>query len=377
MLASGAQRLGSRQTIAAIALVLAVFVPAGPVPVHAAEQPLLNIYNWSDYIDPDLILEFEQEFGIKVNYDIYDSSEIVDTKLLTGHSGYDIVVHSASFSARLIPIGVYRSVDYERLANWHHIDKELVAKIRRYFGQDIAGVPYMWGTTGFAYNRDLILERMPDAPLDSAAMLFDPDVVARFADCGVSLLDDPTSVIPIAMMYLGFPANSVDPEHLAKAEELLKGVRPYVKYFSSTKMLLDLPSREVCLAMAWSGDYAVAISRAAEAGVDIDLGYTIPREGAIDWYDVMYIPADAPHPDNAYLFLDFMLRPAVIARASNYIGYANANRDARPLVDAVLTSDPGIYPDQQTMNRLEPSVVLPPKLERRRSRTWTKVKTGL
>lgn len=377
MLTSGAQRLGSRQTIAAIALVLAVFVPAGPVPVHAAEQPLLNIYNWSDYIDPDLILEFEQEFGIKVNYDIYDSSEIVDTKLLTGHSGYDIVVHSASFSARLIPIGVYRSVDYERLANWHHIDKELVAKIRRYFGQDIAGVPYMWGTTGFAYNRDLILERMPDAPLDSAAMLFDPDVVARFADCGVSLLDDPTSVIPIAMMYLGFPANSVDPEHLAKAEELLKGVRPYVKYFSSTKMLLDLPSREVCLAMAWSGDYAVAISRAAEAGVDIDLGYTIPREGAIDWYDVMYIPADAPHPDNAYLFLDFMLRPAVIARASNYIGYANANRDARPLVDAVLTSDPGIYPDQQTMNRLEPSVVLPPKLERRRSRTWTKVKTGL
>ena len=377
MLTARAQRRGSRQTIALIALVLAAFMPAGTVPAHAAEKPLLNIYNWSDYIDPELILEFEREFGIKVNYDIYDSSEIVDTKLLTGHSGYDIVVHSASFSARLIPIGVYRSVDYGRLANWHHIDKELIAKIRRYFGEDIAGVPYMWGTTGFAYNRDMILERMPDAPLDSAAMLFDPSVVARFADCGVSLLDDPTSVIPIAMMYLGFPANSVEPEHLAKAEELLKGVRPYVKYFSSTKMLLDLPSREVCLAMAWSGDYAVAISRAAEAGVDINLSYTIPKEGAIDWYDVMYIPADAPHPDNAYLFLDFMLRPAVIARASNYIGYANANRDARPLVDTALTSDPGIYPDQQTMNRLEPSVVLPPKLERRRSRTWTKIKTGL
>jgi putrescine transport system substrate-binding protein len=268
-------------------------------------------------------------------------------------------------------------VDYLRLRNWHHIDPDLVAKIRRYFGDNIAGVPYMWGTTGFAYNREMVLERMPDAPLNSAAMLFDPAVVSRFADCGISLLDDPTSVIPIAMLYLGHPANSVEPEHLAEVEELLKAVRPYIKYFSSTKMLLDLPSREVCIAMAWSGDYAVAITRAAEAGVDIDLGFTIPLEGAIDWYDVMYIPADAPHPDNAYRFIDFMLRPDVIARASNYIGYANANRSATPLVDPALTGNPAIYPDAQTMQRLQPSVVLPPKLERRRSRTWTKVKTGL
>ncbi|MEE4144194.1 MAG: polyamine ABC transporter substrate-binding protein [Halieaceae bacterium] len=363
------------QALAVIVLLLASLAPTHPL--YAAEEPLLNIYNWSDYIDPELIREFERESGIKVNYDIYDSSEIVDTKLLTGHSGYDIVVHSASFSARLIPIGVYQSVDYGRLENWHHIDSDLLAKIRRYFGEDIAGVPYMWGTTGFAYNREMVLERMPDAPLDSAAMLFDPAVVSRFADCGVTLLDDPTSVIPIAMLYLGLPANSVEPEHLAKVEQLLKAVRPYIKYFSSTKMLLDLPSREVCIAMAWSGDYAVATTRAAEAGVDIDLAYTIPKEGAIDWYDVMYIPADAPHPDNAYRFLDFMLRPEVVARASNYIGYANANRDALPLVDEVLSSDPAIYPDQETMKRLEPSVVLPPKLERRRSRTWTKIKTGL
>ncbi|MBP6683118.1 MAG: extracellular solute-binding protein, partial [Halioglobus sp.] len=198
-----------------------------------------------------------------------------------------------------------------------------------------------------------------------------------FADCGVSLLDDPTSVIPIAMLYLGYPANSVEPEHLAEVEQLLKGVRPYIKYFSSTKMLLDLPSREVCVAMAWSGDYAVASSRAAEAGVEIDLGYTIPREGAVDWYDNMYIPADAPHPENAYLFLDFMLRPEVIARASNYIGYANANRSATALVDPAISGDPAIYPDPVTMERLEPSVILPPKLERRRSRAWTKIKTGL
>jgi putrescine transport system substrate-binding protein len=360
-----------------VILLLAGVLLLGASVASAAREPLLNIYNWSDYIDPELVQEFEREFGIKVNYDIYDSSEIVDTKLLTGRSGYDLVIHSTSFSQRLIPIGVYERVDYARLRNWHHMDPDLLARIREHFGDDIAGVPYMWGTTGFAYNREMVLERMPDAPLDSAAMLFDPTIVSRFADCGVSLLDDPTSVIPIAMLYLGYPANSVEPQHLEEVEQLLKRVRPYIKYFSSTKMLLDLPSREVCIAMAWSGDYAVASSRAAEAGVEIELGYTIPREGAIDWYDNMYIPADAPHPENAYLFLDFMLRPEVIARASNYIGYANANRSAKALVDPAITGDPAIYPDPVTMERLEPSVILSPKLERRRSRAWTKIKTGL
>ncbi|MEZ5573000.1 MAG: extracellular solute-binding protein [Halioglobus sp.] len=343
----------------------------------AAAGATLNIYNWADYIDPELIDEFEREYQIKVNYDVYDSSEMVDTKLMTGGSGYDVVIHSSSFSARLIPIGVYQNVDRSRLKNWHHIDRELIAKIAEDYGEDIAGVPYMWGTTGFTYNQDMVLARMPDAPVSSAAMIFDPAVVARFADCGVSLLDDPTSVIPMAMLYLGHPPNSVDPEHLQQVEQLLKAVRPYIKYFSSTKTLLDLPSKEVCVAMSWSGDYAVASARAAEAGIDIDLRYTIPREGSLDWYDLMYIPSDAPHPDNAYLFLDFMLRPEVIARATNFVGYANANRDATVLVDSEIAGDPAIYPDAQTRQRLYGSFILAPKLERRRSRTWIKVKSGL
>lgn len=343
----------------------------------ASEPSILNVYNWSDYIDPALIEEFELEYGIKINYDIYDSSEIVDTKLMTGHSGYDVVVHSASFSARLIPIGVYQPVDTARLENWHHIDSHITDKIAANYGEEIAGVPYMWGTTGFTYNRDMILARMPDAPLDSAALVFDPAIVSRFADCGVSLLDDPTSVIPTAMLYLGYPANSVDPDQLRDVEKLLKAIRPYIKYFSSTKMLLDLPSEEVCIAMSWSGDYSVASMRAAEAGLQLDLGYNIPKEGGTDWYDVMYIPSDAPHPENAYLFLDFMLRPEVVARASNYVGYANANKSATALVDPAITSDPAIYPDSATMQRLHASRILSPKLERRRSRTWTKIKTGL
>lgn len=356
---------------------LALFLLIFSCGAAAKPAPTLNIYNWADYIDPALLDEFEREYGIKVNYDVYDSSEMVDTKLMTGHTGYDIVFHASSFSARLISIGVYQIVDTARLRNWRHIDHDLVDKIALDYGAEIAGIPYMWGTTGFTYNRDMILQRMPDAPLASAAMIFDPAVVARFADCGVSLLDDPTSVIPMAMIYLGFPANSVDPDQLRDVELLLKSVRPYIKYFSSNKTLLDLPSEEICLAMSWSGDYAVASDRAAEAGKDIDLGYTIPSEGSVDWYDLMYIPADAPNPDNAYLFLDFMLRPEVIARATNFTGYANANRSATALVDPEIAADLAIYPDEKTRARLHASQILAPKLERLRSRTWTKIKSGL
>lgn len=356
------------------ALLLALLLGAA---TRADDATILNIYNWSDYIDPAIIAEFETEYGIQVNYDIYDSSEIVDTKLMTGSTGYDVVVHAASFSARLTPIGVYHSIDYSRLNNWHHIDQKILASIESHYDSAMVGVPYMWGTTGISYNVDLISERMPDAPLDSAALIFDPEVVSRFADCGVSILDDPISVIPLAMLYLGHPISSVEPEHLKEVETLLKAVRPYFKYFSSTKMLLDLPSEEVCMAMTWSGDYSVASNRAKEAGLDINLAYSIPIEGSVQWFDMMYIPADAPHTDNAYLFLDYMLRPEVVARASNYTGYANANKTATQYVDPEISGDNAIYPDEKTLERLEASAVLPPKLERRRSRTWTKIKTGL
>ncbi len=346
------------------------------LPAYSNEK-VVNIYNWSDYIDPQILLDFEQEYGIKVNYDIYDSSEIVDTKLMTGRSGYDVVVHSASFSARLTPIGVYHAIDFNRLKNWHHIDPLILTTIQNHFPGKMVGVPYMWGTTGFTYNVDLIKQRMSNPPLDSYQLIFDPEVISKFADCGVTMLDDPTTVIPMAMLYLGHPPNSIEPDHLKEAEELLKAVRPYIKYFSSTKMLLDLPSQEVCIAMSWSGDYSIASSRAAEAGLDIQLDYIMPKEGITDWYDNIYIPSDAPHLDNAYLFIDYLLRPDVIARATNYIGYANANKSATALVDPAITGDPAIYPDEEVIKRMYSTQILPPKLERRRSRTWTKVKTGL
>ena len=192
----------------------------------ASEEAVLNIYNWADYIDPDLISEFEAKYDIKINYDIYDSSAMVDTKLLTGSSGYDLVVHASTNSDRLIPIGVYQAVDYSRLTNWGNIDPDLLQMLKEAYGRDTVGVPYMWGTTGFSYNVDMIRERMPDAPVHSADLVFDPEIVKHFADCGVTLLDGASTVIPVVMIYLGHPVDSVEPEHLADAEELLRSIRP-------------------------------------------------------------------------------------------------------------------------------------------------------
>ena len=345
---------------------------------EAANTPKkLHIYNWADYINPDALLNFEREFGIDITYDTYDSSEMVDTKLLTGKSGYDIVVHAASSASRLVPIGILHEIDVKKLPNWRHLDRDLVDKITQNYSNDLIGVPFFWGSAGIIYNVDMIKKRMENPPTDSGAIIFDPNVLSKFADCGVSFLDDALTVIPMAMIYLGYPANSVDTDHLKDVEKLLKSVRPYITYFSSTKLLLDLPNEEVCIAMGWSGDYSVANQRARDAGLKINLQYIVPKEGSEMWFDNIYIPSDAKHIDNAYLFLNYMLRPEVIAATSDYIGYANANKSATPLVDKRLTEDNAIYPDKKTIDRLQTSQVLSPKEERKRSRTWTRIKTGL
>jgi putrescine transport system substrate-binding protein len=368
-------------------ILLGLIIIANPTLATPSEQDLidaakgtpkkLNIYNWADYINPEASTDFEAEFGIDVTYDIYDSSEIVDTKLMTGGSGYDVVVHASSFTSRLANLGIFHPVDFDMLPNWNHLDPLLVNAANEKYSNGLQGVPFFWGTTGITYNVDMIKARMPDAPLDSSAIIFDPDIISKFTDCGISFLDDPTSVIPMAMLYLGYPSNSVNLEQLREVEALVKAVRPYVTYFSSTKMLLDLPSEEVCIAMSWSGDYSVATNRAKEVGIDIKLDYIIPKEGGGMWFDNMYILEDAPHRDNAYLFLNYMLRPEVIAATTNYIGYANANKSATPLVNSNLTDDVAVYPDEETLQRLHTTEILAPKEERKRSRTWTKIKTGL
>jgi putrescine transport system substrate-binding protein len=338
---------------------------------------VVNVYNWADYMDPGTLRQFEKETGIKVNYDIYDSSEVVDVKMLTGNSGYDVVVHSNQFTARLTPIGVFQKIDFSRLKNYGNLDPEVTQRIDVYPAVRGYTVPYHWGTTGYAYNADLVRARLPDNPLDGADVMFDPAVISKVADCGVSFLDSPTDVLPMVLAYLGRDPNSTDTDDLAAAEATLAAVRPYVLYFSNQKMISDLPNREVCVAMSWSGDYAQAAQRAEEAGIDIDLRYTMPKEGSGLWVDGLYVPADAPHTDNAYKFIDFTLRADVAAANSNLTWYANANRASWPEVYPQIMHDPAIFPRDDSWDRLFPVLPVDPKSERPRTRAFARVKSGL
>ncbi|MFB3079853.1 MAG: polyamine ABC transporter substrate-binding protein [Lysobacterales bacterium] len=343
----------------------------------AAEEKILNVYNWADYIAPDTIANFEQEFGIQVNYDLYDSTEIVEAKLLAGRTGYDVVFHGYRYSARLIPIGVYQPLDFSSLSLAGNLDSWVLGMMEAYDPGNRYGIPYMWGTTGFAYNVDMVKARMPNAPLDSAAMLFDPEVVSQFADCGVSLLDEPTDVIPMVLLYLGHDPNTMDPDLLSEAEEQLKTVRPYIRYFSSAKMLNDMPNGEICIAMSWSGDYAQAMNRAREVGAAVTLAYTAPVEGSMLWFDGIFIPSDAPHSDNAYLFLNYLLRPEVIGAISNWTWYANANAASLPYVLPEIAGNTAVWPPESERERFSVGIVYGPKKERLRTRAWSRIKTGL
>ncbi len=371
--------MGDRQALGTVVLAGIALAAGGCVAGGDSDEGanVVNIYNWSDYVAPDTIAQFEAETGIEVNYDLYDTSEVVDVKLLSGGSGYDIVVHSSQFASRLAPIGVFQRIDRDRLPNLRHLDPEILAQTQRYTETIPYAVPYMWGTTGYAWNEAMVRARLPDHPMDSADVLFDPAVVAQLADCGVSLLDGPTDIFPMVLAYLGRDPNAVDAESIAAAEAQLKLVRPYIRYFSNSKMISDLPNREVCVAMSWSGDYAQAAARAEEAGLDITLNYTVPKEGSGLWVDAMFIPADAPHTDNAYRFLDFILRPRVLADISNYVYYANASATARQFMKPRVLNDPGIYPDEATWRVMYPVLSADPKEERLRTRAWARVKSGI
>ena len=374
--------IGTARQIAAIVMLL----PATPVlmsctdgtaPETSPGASVVNIYNWSDYIAPDTIRNFEREYGIRVNYDVYDSAEVVDAKLLAGSSGYDVVFHDHQFVARLAPLGLFQKMDFSKFENVHHLDPEIVEKTSLYTEVEGYSVPYMWGSTGYAYNAKMVRERLPDLEMNSANVLFDPEIISKLADCGVSLLDSPTDIFPMVLAYLGRDPNAIDEENVAAAEAQLHLIRPYVRYFNSTKMISDLPNKEVCVAMSWSGDYAQARMRAEEAGIDIDLRYTMPREGSRLWVDGMFIPADAPHTGNAYLFIDYIMRPEVTAAISNYIFYANANKSARSLLDPEVLNNPGIYPDEASWELLFPVLPVQPKLERLRTRAMARVKSGI
>ena len=342
----------------------------------AADEKVLNVYNWSDYIAEDTISNFEERTGIKVNYDVFDSNEVLEAKLLAGNSGYDVVVPTASFMERQIKAGVFGKLDRSKLANYGNLDAAILKRVAAHDPGNEHAIPYMWGTTGFGFDINKVEAALPGAPVDSWRMIFDPEVVSKLAGCGVTVLDAPTEVFANLMAFLGRDPNGESNEDVRLFEEHMMTIRPHVKYFHSSQNINDLANGEICVAMGWSGDMLIARDRAAEAEQGVEIAYTIPREGAVMWFDNLAIPSDAPHPVNAHLFLDYIMEPEVAAAISNYVFYANANSTSLPHVDDEVKTDPGIYPSDAVKANLFPDLADSAKFTRLLTRAWTRVKTG-
>ncbi|MCX7034876.1 MAG: extracellular solute-binding protein [Arenimonas sp.] len=355
--------------------------PASDAGTAANAEPeqskVLNIYNWSDYIGEKTIANFEAETGIKVTYDVMDSNETLETKVMTGNTGYDIVVPSLTFLARQIQADVYMPIDKTRLKNYGNLDPAMLALLAQNDTDNAHSVPYLWGTTGIGYNVAKVKEALgEDFPLDSWAMVFEPENLAKLKGCGVAILDTPSEIIPPVLQYLGEDPNSFDPAVIQKGVDRLQALRPSILYFHSSQFINDLANGDICVAVGWSGDIIQAKARAEEAAKGVEVAYVIPKEGAPMWFDMLAIPKDAKNVDNAYLFLDYVMRPEVMAEIQNYVAYASANQAALPLVDKAIIEDPGIYPLPETQAKLFTLAVLTPEVDRLFTRHWTTIKTG-
>ncbi len=348
--------------------------PATEAP--GAEEKVLNVYNWSDYIAEDTIANFEAKTGIKVNYDVFDSNEVLETKLLAGNTGYDVVVPSAQFMERQIQAGVFQKLDKSKLPNLANMDPEIMQRVALHDPGNEYAVNYFWGTDGIGYNEAKIKAIMPNAPVDSWDLIFDPKILAKFKDCGVSILDAPAEVRSLILAYLGKDPNSQDAADLALVEKKLLEIRPYVRKINSSQYIEDLANGEVCIALGWSGDVLQSRDRAAEAGQGTVIKFSIPKEGTIIWFDMLTIPADAKHVDNAHQFINYMMDPQVAANNSNTVNYANGNGASLALVNDEVKNDPGIYPTTEVKAKLFPELATGEEYTRLLTRTWTRFSTG-
>ncbi len=342
----------------------------------AAEDKRLFIYNWSDFIGTGTVAEFEKQTGIKVIYDVYDAEETMEARLMAGGSGYDVVGASTEFFSREIKAGVYIPLDKSKLPNWKNLDPRILAIQADSDPGNAHAVPYLHSINGFAYNVDMVKARMPDAPVGSLDMLFKPEIVSKFADCGVTFLDSAEDVLLLALNYLGIDPNTTRREDYKAAEEMLLKVRPFIRSFDSVEYINGLANKEVCLAMSYSSDYAQSRARARAVGINLNLAFTVPKEGASENFFSLLIPTGAPHPEAAYQFVNFILRPDVIADISNSIYYGNDNIASRPLVDPRILEDVTLYPTPEMESRLYKSAEAGAATERIRTRTWTRIKTA-
>jgi putrescine transport system substrate-binding protein len=343
---------------------------------HAGDDNVVNVYNWSDYIDESTLKDFEAQTGIKVIYDVFDSNEVLETKMLAGNSGYDIVVPTGDFLGRQIQAGAFQKLDPSKLPNLKNMWADINQRTETYDPGNAYSINYMWGTTGIGYNVDKIKERMADAPVDSLRMIFDPEIAPKFKDCGIHVLDAPTELIPAALRYLGEDPNSNDPEVIKKAEAPLSVLRANTTKFHSSEYINALANGDICLAVGWSGDILQARDRAAEADNGVQIEYAIPTEGALMWFDQMAIPTSAKHVDNAHKFLNFIMNAQVMAKNSNYVYYANGNKASQAFLEEDVIGDPAIYPPEETVSKLYIKSAYPPKIQRKVTRLWTKIKTG-
>jgi putrescine transport system substrate-binding protein len=341
---------------------------------HAADTQL-NIYSWTEYVPESVIQNFKKETGIEVRYDVFSSADEQDSKLLTGRSGYDVMFPSASSLAVAIKAKAVQPVEHNQLANYANLDPELLLKLANSDPGNQYGVPYAWGTVGLGINRQAVAKRIPDAPVNSLDLLFKPEYASKLKDCGIAVLDSPQEVIGIVLNYLGHSPYSNDAGELKQVQQLLAQLQPNLRYISSSRQIDDLAKGEVCLTLVYNGDASTAAARASDAKQPFEVIYRIPREGTLVWFDTMAIPVDAPHPQAARAFIDFMLRPESIAALTNSLFYANANKAATPLIDKAVTNDPDIYPPEEVRARLFSEKLLPLSAQRDRTRLWNTFRT--
>jgi putrescine transport system substrate-binding protein len=343
--------------------------------VAMAEE--VRVYNWSDYIDESLLDKFQQETGINLIYDVFDSNEVLETKLLAGGSGYDVVVPTGTFLQRQITAGAFQKLDKSKLPNIKNMWPLIEDRTEQYDPDNAYSVNYMWGTTGIGANVGKVAEVLgDDAPLNSLELVFDPANMEKLASCGVQFLDAPVEMIPAALKYIGEDPDSKDPEVIAKAEEVLMAVRPYIQKFHSSEYINALANGDICVAFGWSGDILQARDRAIEADNGVEIVYNAPKEGALMWFDMMAIPADAPNPDGAHQFLNFIMDAQNMADASNYVYYANGNLASQEFLVEDVIGDPAIYPDAATLDNLYTTTPYDAKIQRVVTRLWTKIKSG-
>ncbi|TIN75792.1 polyamine ABC transporter substrate-binding protein [Mesorhizobium sp.] len=341
-----------------------------------AQDRVVNVYNWSDYIDSSIIEDFTKETGIKVTYDTFDSNELLETKLLAGGSGYDVVVPTANFLARQIQAGVFQKLDKSKLPNISNMWDVVSERTTKYDPGNEYSINYMWGTVGLGYNVKKVQEALGTDKIDSWDVFFNPEKLAKLKDCGVYVLDSPSDILPNAFKYLGIDPETTSPDDFAKAEEVMLKIRPYIRKFHSSEYINALANGDICLAVGWSGDVFQARDRATEANQGVEIAYSVPKEGAEMWFDQMAIPADAPHVAEAHEFLNYMMKPEVIAKASNFVFYANGNKASQQFIDKEILEDPAIYPDEATLAKLFTITPYDSKTQRVVTRTWTRIVTG-